>query len=207
MRRRAMPPELQAWIAAVVDDNADDLLRYLRRRVNQPDDAADLLGRVLLTLWETGEKMPTSDTDARMWCFGIARNLLREHYRRAAKNLALADELRDHLRSSEASENSASITAETNLRDAGVRAAIATLDAKSRELIMLVHWDGFSIAAAARLLSMNDSTARTRYGRALQRLEYELREHPHTTGLDHTAAPHSVPPQRPKPSTPPPSPS
>lgn len=205
MRRRPISPELQDWIEVVVDDNADDLFRYLRRRVSQPEDAADLLGRVLLTLWEAGAKMPTSDTDARMWCFGIARNLLREHHRRAAKHLALADTLREHLRTSVARENSADVSAETNMRAAAVRAAITSLDAKSRELVTLIHWDGFSIAAAARLLAMNESTARTRYGRALQRLESELQEHPHSTGLGHTVAPHPTPPQGPRSSTPPPS--
>ncbi|MDS0246959.1 RNA polymerase sigma factor [Microbacterium aurantiacum] len=60
---------------------------------------------------------------------------------------------------------------------------------KTRELVMLVHWDGFSIASAARRLSMNESTARTRYGRALQRLERELREPTHRDRVGHTIAP------------------
>jgi RNA polymerase sigma-70 factor (ECF subfamily) len=55
-----------------------------------------------------------------------------------------------------------------------VRRAVGRLDERSRELVILVHWDGFSIAQAARLLSMNASTARTRYGRALHRLRRDL---------------------------------
>lgn len=47
---------------------------------------------------------------------------------------------------------------------------------------MLVHWDGFSIADAARLLSINNSTARTRYGRALRRLERTLQHRDQDTG-------------------------
>lgn len=39
---------------------------------------------------------------------------------------------------------------------------------------MLVDWDGFSSADASRLLSMNQSTARTRHGRALRRLQRHL---------------------------------
>lgn len=174
--RAPISPEVQDWIAVVVNDNADDLLRYLRRRVNQPEDAADLLGRVLLALWENGARVPTSDTDARMWCFGIARNVLREHYRHTAKRLALADELREHLHGSALPENAADTTAEARMRAVTVRRAVASLDRRSRELITLVHWDGFTIAEAARLLSMNGSTARTRYGRALQRLERHLKE-------------------------------
>lgn len=174
MASRSVPTELRDWIEAVVDDNVDDLLRYLRRRVDQPQDAADLLGRVLLVLWESAARVPANDTEARMWCFGIARNVLREHYRHATRRVALADELRDHLRDSASPDNAADTAAEARIRAENVRRAVVALDKRSRELLMLVHWDGFSIAEAARHLSMNESTARTRYGRALQRLRREL---------------------------------
>jgi len=67
---------------------------------------------------------------------------------------------------------------EARIRAETVRAAVLELDTKSRELVMLVHWDGFTIAEAARLLAVNESTARTRHGRALQLLERELGERP-----------------------------
>lgn len=183
---RPLAPELRDWIEIVVDDNADDLLRYLQRRVNQPQDAADLLGRVFLRLWENGVKVPTNDIDARMWCFGIARNVLREHYRHTAKSLALANELREHLRHSEPHATAADTAAEAQIRARAVRAAVVALDERSRELVMLVHWDGFNLAEAARLLSMNESTARTRHGRALRRLEKELGEYSPSPGLNRT---------------------
>ena len=178
MSRRSVSEELQDWIEIVVEDNAHDLLRYLQRRVSQPEDAADLLGRVLLALWENGARVPTTDTDARMWCFGIARNMLREHYRHNTKHLTLATELRDHLRVSTLQDNAPDTMVEARIRAETVRAAVLELDTKSRELVMLVHWDGFTIAEAARLLAVNESTARTRHGRALQRLERELGERP-----------------------------
>lgn len=181
-------PEGEGWIASVVDENSDALLRYFRRRVMQPEDAADLLARTMLTLWENGAKIPRTATDARMWCFGIARNMLREHYRHAAQRLALADELREHLRVTVQLENSAESVAEVHTRDAEVRAAVFALDTRSRELVMLVHWDGLSIAEAARLLSMNTSTARTRYGRAIRRLEQTLHEHRPSKATDRTLA-------------------
>jgi RNA polymerase sigma-70 factor (ECF subfamily) len=160
----------------VIDANAEDLLRYLRRRVNQPEDAADILGRVLLALWEHSAKIPAIDSDARMWCFGVARNMLREHRRHAARHLDLADELRDYLRSTSSHDNAADTAAVSSMEASDVRSAVRSLEVKSRELVTLVHWDGFSIAAAARLLGMNESTARTRYQRALQRLERVLSE-------------------------------
>ncbi|CAD5994521.1 RNA polymerase sigma factor [Agreia sp. COWG] len=182
MRRRPITSEQRAWVESVVEDQADDLLRYLRRRVNQPEDAADLLGQVLLTVWAGADRVPATAQDARMWCFGIARNVSRESYRHAAKKLALADELRDDLRLTAGEDNSAAIVAEAGLRAENVRRAVGTLDERSRELIRLVHWDGFSIAEAARLMAMNESTARTRYGRALRRIEGQLHNVPANTG-------------------------
>ena len=169
-RHRALPSDLRDRIAIVVSDNAADLLRYLRRRVTAADDAADLLGHVLLRLWENGAKVPTTDEAARMWCFGIARNVLREHARQGVKQLRLADALRRHLRDHPHPHNSADALAASAFTVQTVHVALASLDEQSRELIMLIHWDGFSISDAARLLSMNPSTARTRYARAKERL-------------------------------------
>lgn len=185
MRRAPLPQELRVWIEVVVDDNADDVLRYLRRRVAEPEEASDLLGHVLLALWQNGSRVPTGDTDARMWCFGIARNVLREHFRHTVKRLALADELRDQLRDTTLHGNAADTTAEASMRASEVRKAVASLDKRSRELVTLVHWDGFSIADAARLLAINESTARTRYGRALRRLEARLTEHSRESKIPH----------------------
>lgn len=187
MGRTPISPELQDWVEIVVEENSEDLLRYFGRRVNRSEDAADLLGRVMLALWEDGAKVPTSTADARMWCFGIARNILREYYRHSARNITLADALRDHLRTVGRSDNSADIAGETNMRASEVRTAVASLDRKSSELVMLIHWDGFSIAQAARLLSINESTARTRHGRALQRLQKMLHEHRDSNAPDDTA--------------------
>ena len=179
MRRRSLAPEIRDWVELVVQDNADDILRYLTRRVDQREDAADLLGNVLLVLWERGERVPTSDEGARMWCFGIARNVLREHRRSAVKSIGLASALRTHLRDTPQPDNSAEAIAETTARASDVRSALMHLDERAKELLMLIYWDNFSIADAARLLSINESTARTRHVRALRRLEavLESREH------------------------------
>lgn len=179
MRRRSLPPEIHDWVELVIQDNADDLLRYLTRRVNQREDAADLLGNVLLILWEKGARVPTTDEGARMWCFGIARNVLREHRRKAVKSIDLANALRTHLSDMPEPDNAADAVAETALRASDVRSVLMRLDERARELLMLIYWDDFSIADAARLLSINESTARTRHVRALRRLEAMLESSHH----------------------------
>lgn len=173
MPKGPLSPELRDWVEVVIADNADALLRYLRRRVDQPEDAADLLGRTLLAIWENGNRLPTTDQEARMWCFGVARNVLREHYRHTSKQLALADGMRQYLRSSPQAHG-ADTVAEARMTSDALRRALATLDPRSRELLLLVHWDRFSIAEASRVLGMNESSARSRHARALRHLEKQL---------------------------------
>jgi RNA polymerase sigma-70 factor, ECF subfamily len=176
MRPPPVPPELRGWIASVVEDNSGDLLRYFQRRAPH-EDAADLLGQLLLVLWQNGARVPSSAIDARMWCFGIARNVLHEYRRRRVKAVALADELRGHLRDTSNIDHGADTAMESAMRAEVVRRALRMLDERSRELVILVHWDGFRIAEAARLLSLNESTARTRHERALRRLGQLLKRH------------------------------
>ena len=173
-RSSTVPKDLDDWVEIVVADNAGDLLSYLRRRVTEPEDAADLLGNVLLALWEKAARVPTTNKEARMWCFGIARNVIHEHNRRKTKHTALSDGLREHLHAGIAGDNGADTAAEKNMSAQRIRQALSSLDGRSKDLVILVHWDGFSIADAARLLAINESTARTRYGRALHRLQREL---------------------------------
>lgn len=156
--------------------NGADLLRYFLRRVPNSEDAADLLHNTFLVVWRRRAAVPVDALHARMWCFGVARNVLREGRRAGARRDALADALEDELRvikkaTIEADPEKAAERAELA---AAVRSALDTLDTRSRELIILVHWDDFSLKEAAKQLRMNESTARTRYARARTKLANQL---------------------------------
>ncbi|WP_235939776.1 RNA polymerase sigma factor [Occultella kanbiaonis] len=60
--------------------------------------------------------------------------------------------------------------------DAGieVRDAIDRLEPDLAELIRTVHWDGFTVAEAARVLDLPSSTATSRYRRAREALRRSL---------------------------------
>jgi RNA polymerase sigma-70 factor (ECF subfamily) len=47
-----------------------------------------------------------------------------------------------------------------------VRDAVRRLPAAQRDLVTLVHWEGFSLAEAAEILGVNPSTERSRYAAA-----------------------------------------
>ncbi len=148
-----------ARIAALLADSSGDPLQYFRRRARPQEEAADLLAELFLTAWRKRHAIPEDAEKARMWLFGVAHNTLRNWVRGRRRQDEKALRLRDELRST----NSAPDLDE-------VRAAIERLPANQADLVRLVHWDGFSVVEAARILGLSESTARGRYQRARTRL-------------------------------------
>jgi RNA polymerase sigma-70 factor (ECF subfamily) len=147
---------------------APDLLAYFERRVDPRDAAADLLSEAMVQAWRRSDSAPVDVERCRMWLFVIARNILSNHARTTRRRHALADRLRQHL-----SEH----TPPTDPAEAlAVREAVRRLPSGQRELVMLIHWDGFSIKEAGELLEIGASTARSRYAAARSRLAEELSE-------------------------------
>ena len=152
----------RAAIRAAFRETSPDLLVYFERRLTDREEAADLLGQTMLTAWRRVDKMPADAERQRMWLFVIAANTLSNHRRTWQHRLSLADRLRDHL---------AAATPATDFGDAhAVRDAVLRLRDAQRELVMLIHWDGFTIVEAAEILGLNPSTARSRYASAKQSL-------------------------------------
>ena len=158
----------RAAIRAAFRETSPDLLVYFERRLTDREEAADLLGQTMLTAWRRVEKMPADVERQRMWLFVIAANTLSNHRRTWQHRLALADRLRDHLAAS---------TPASEFGDAhAVRDAVLRLHNAQRELVMLIHWDGFTIVEAAEILGLNPSTARSRYATAKESLRTALVE-------------------------------
>ena len=163
---------LRLRVERLVRTEAGNLLAYFSRRVSPQADAADLLGDTLLGLWRRARSIPDNDAEGRMWMFGIARNVLVTHRRGLSRRLALADRLRDEisiLTNSGARDGRAEGDPDDDRLEAVV-SAIAELSAPDREIVMLVHCDGFTLVEAGRLLHLRATTARSRYHRARNRL-------------------------------------
>lgn len=156
--------EPAARMDRLVTAHAQDVLAYLRRRTTEPEDAADVLAQTLLTAWRRVDDLPVDDHAARLWLFVTARNTLANHHRTQRRHLRATDSLRAHL------EAQARYTSRDSAADA-TRGAIDRLPEQLRELLVLVHWDGFSLVEAAELTGTNASTVRSRYATARQQLQ------------------------------------
>lgn len=151
---------------SAVEQNRAALLAYFQRRLLNPDDAAEAFGELLLTAWRLHRRIPSEPTEARVWLYGVAHNVLRNSRRTLARRSAAVQRLADDLRSAppESGDDLA----------VSVRDAIASLADDDAELIRLIYWDGLASHEAAAVLRINPSTARTRLARAKQKLKSAL---------------------------------
>lgn len=155
-------------IDTFVEREAPGLLDYFLRRAATREDAADLLGEALLVVWRRQGSIPEDEVPARMWLFGVARNMLATHRRAQGRRIALADRLRCEL-----SSMTAAALSDT---EAVVRAMVGELAERDREIVGLVYWEGFSLEEVARILGMRAATVRSRHFRLRARLRARLIE-------------------------------
>jgi len=160
-----MRVDREACVSAI-EATAPDLLAYFRRRLPK-EDAADAVGEVLTVAWRRVQHMPDDPHEARLWLFGVARNVLLQAIRSAVRQTELSARLR-----ALAVESAAPADAGITVRD-----ALGRLSEEHAEVLRLVHWDGFSLTDAAAHLGLGDSTMRSRYHRAKASLRAELSVH------------------------------
>lgn len=153
-------------LTSVLATDSPALFNYLQRRVGI-QDSPDRLAEVMITAWRRIAVLPKDPEQARMWLFGIARNVLADHSRGERRRWRLADRIRS--RTSAADATTAAADTHYEVQD-----AVRQLPADLAELVRLVHWDGFTLADAAELTGVSASTARSRYQRARAQLRVAL---------------------------------
>jgi RNA polymerase sigma-70 factor (ECF subfamily) len=145
-----------------------DLLAYALRRAKSPEDAADLLAETFLIAWRKFDSLPPGD-EARLWLFGVARNVLRRGASRErvldAVVTRLAQELRDSVPASAASLDEESPR---------LRAALQGLPEAQREVILLTAWEDLNPREIAAVTGAPVNLVRVRLHRARVRLRREL---------------------------------
>jgi RNA polymerase sigma-70 factor, ECF subfamily len=104
------------------------------------------------------------------WLFGIARNAALDELRKRKRRAVLEADPEDT--SSPTPEDHAELA----LRRETVRAALASLDGRERDLIALKFAGGLSNAEIARVLGMSESNAGTRLHRTITKLREACHE-------------------------------
>ena len=142
---------------------------FLARRAGS-QVAADLLGEVWLRAFAGRGGYDPAHPDARPWLYGIARNVLRAHWRALRDNQVTApenacdpwDAVVDRL--------------DAAARTGALVGALRALPPAEREVLLLVAWEQLTPAQAAAVLGVPPGTARSRLHRARAALRIALEE-------------------------------
>ena len=152
--------------AEVYERNCGPVLGYALRRTGNGEDAADVVAETFLTAWRRIDDVPEGDA-ARLWLYGVARNVLANHRRGERRRSELGDRLRQDLAGAHADPE---YTGEL----AVVAAAFRALPDADRELLGLVGWEGLRAREIAAVLGCSPNAVRIRLHRARGRFAAEL---------------------------------
>lgn len=148
-------------------DHGREVLAFALRRVDNPEDAADVLAETFLVAWRRSADVPVGP-EARLWLYGVARrtiaNQRRGELRRARLNERLRAELVDAIGEWAPPDDDSGEAIE----------ALGRLDPRDRELLRLTAWEGLGPGQAATVLGLSAVAARSRLHRARRRLRREL---------------------------------
>ena len=145
-----------------------DLLAYIMRRSQNAEDAADVLAETYLIAWQKLDAIPTGER-ARLWLFGVARNLLLKGASRRRSRHALVERLAGELRAAHPL-----LAPVEDARSAVLHAALAALSERDREILMLTAWEGLTPKEIAVVLGTPVNLVRVRLHRARARLKRDL---------------------------------
>lgn len=153
---------------ALFDRHRDRVFRHAYRLSGNRHDAEDILATAFLELWRRREKVRLVDGSVLPWLLvtttNVARNVGRAslRYRRFLKSLPRSEDV------------PAAGGVASHLQDAvdkNVALALGTLGATDLQLVSLVVFEEYTIAAAAAVLNMSSGAAKTRMHRARQRMK------------------------------------
>ena len=149
---------------ACVAREYDGIYRFSYRMLGAREAAQDVTQEAFLRL--AGGALADGGTPARRWLYTVARNLC-------------IDELRRRTRMASAEGNSALTTAtrpDQNETAAAVAAAVASLEAEHREVIVLREYEGLSYADIALVIGCPEGTVKSRIARGRERLRELLKD-------------------------------
>lgn len=155
----------------IYDEYSEKIFRYIHYKTCNRETAEDITSLTFLKAMEKWCQFDQSKGTVSSWLYGIARNLVTDHYRMRGKwgfvgdisdvwGLASNDDILKELMESET---------RTELRK-----ALGILNAKQREVIMLRLWDDLPYKEIAPILGKSEDNCKMLFSRALKKLKTRL---------------------------------
>jgi RNA polymerase sigma-70 factor (ECF subfamily) len=157
--------EREELLASVFDSAYAPVMAYARRRTPQLSDAEDVVAETFVVVWRRLEDMPTHEAERLPWLYGIARRVLANQRRGAARQARLRERM-------EADAAVQALRAPSPLP--AVLEAMGRLRATDQEILRLVAWEGLTHADVGMVLDISPNAAAIRLHRARAHLEREM---------------------------------
>lgn len=141
-----------------------DMYRMAYYYMGNTQDAEDAVQETALTAYEHFGRLKNKDA-FRPWIFKILVNRCKKSLKRRSR--------RESLKEDPKTAYEPSLTAQAEMRE-----LLGKLEDEERLIVSLAVFGGYRGEDIARLLNKNHSTVRSKYRRALKKLEAELMESP-----------------------------
>ncbi len=152
---------------AVYTQTYEHILGYAMRRCDSPEDAADVVAETFAVAWRRADALPPGG-EARLWLYGVARNVLANHRRGLARHRHRSVELDADVADLYAHSPEGSV-------ELGVIGrTFRELAEDDRELLSLVAWEGLDHGEIAQVLGCSRNAVRIRLYRARKRFSKAL---------------------------------
>jgi RNA polymerase sigma-70 factor, ECF subfamily len=157
------PTEADAAFESLYRSSRDDVYSYVAGLLRDRSAAEDVTAAAFERAYRKRRAYDPRRGSRRAWLFGIARNAALDELRRRRRYSELVAEPSDPAEPAEQ-------TAETGLRRAALRSALAGLSPRERELIALKFFAGLGNAEIAQVLGVSETNAGTRLHRTIEKL-------------------------------------
>jgi RNA polymerase sigma-70 factor, ECF subfamily len=150
---------------ALYRETASELFAYASALLRDRAAAEDVTALAFERAYRRRDRFDPRRGTQRAWLFAIARNAALDELRRRKRTAALVVDPEDPAATAHTDDDG-----ESAVRRAAVRAALAALEPRDRELVALKFEAGLSNAEIADVLGVSESNAGTRLHRAVRRL-------------------------------------
>ncbi len=155
---------MNAIINHIWKENHDQLLRFIKSRVDDPHTAEDILQDVFVKILSKIDTLKDSDK-LKSWVYQITRNVIADHYRDMQKANKLADSRADEIEDEENAMKEA---------ESWIGLYVQELPENYRQAVSLSELQGLSVAQVADQLNISYTNARARINRGRQALKKNL---------------------------------
>jgi len=163
--------ETDAFIRSLYAEHATSVRAYVRRILNDPHLAEDVVQEAMLRAWSKSDTLIREDGPVGGWLITVARNIALDRLRAQRSRPKEIEEGRDSLATSSIPDH-----AEATVTSIVMARALATLSPSHRAAVHEVYYSGRTCPEAAVRLGVPEGTVKSRIHHAVRQLRLAIEE-------------------------------